>query len=328
MASLLEVRDLHVCYRGPAAARPALAGVSFDLDAGEILGIVGESGSGKSTLAASLLRLLPANALIEKGQILLNETDILALDDQKLRQLRGKQVSLIAQEASLALHPTMRIADQVCEVLRAHEDLKEAARRQRALEILRHVFPVDAEQLASRYPHQLSGGQRQRVLIAQGIACRPLLLVADEPTASLDPSTQQEMLALFRRLREELGLAIIFITHNPALLADFADRVLVLYGARVVESGPAQAVLLAARHPYTRALLRCIPPGGLEEASGKGPLPVIPGVAPDLVRFEKGCVFEPRCADRVELCQTREPASVVLGQRHEAACLKLQDLAD
>lgn len=324
MDSLLEVRDLHVGYRSRSVATyPSLSGVSFALAPGQILGVLGESGSGKSTLAASLLRLLPPNATVTQGQILLNGADLLKMDAANLRRIRGKSISLIPQEPSVALHPTMQISDQVGEILRAHE-IMDKTRRERVAQVLRLVFPDASERIARSYPHQLSGGQRQRVLIAQAIACEPKLLVADEPTASLDPSTQHDILSLFRQLRQELGYAMIFITHNPALLADFADRVLVLYGGRIVECGLAKSVLFAPQHPYSRSLLSCMP--SLDDANGparKAMLPVIAGAAPNLAVFHQGCIFEPRCPDRVELCQTHDPAAVLIDEGHEAACLKL-----
>jgi oligopeptide/dipeptide ABC transporter ATP-binding protein len=321
----LEVQDLHVAYASRTGQNcRALTGVNLEVRSKEIVGIVGESGSGKSTLAASLLRLLPPNALFRKGRILLNGGDLLEMNPRELREIRGKHISIIHQEPSLALHPTMRISDQVSEVLFAHGMAEKRARRERVQEILHRIFPVDAQRIASSYPHQLSGGQRQRALIAQAIACQPPLLVADEPTASLDPSTQHEILALFRRLRDELGVAIVFITHNPALLLGFADRVLVLYGGTVVESGPTEEVLFASQHPYTRALLRCVTAfDGEERPQNKQVLPVIPGIPPNLGMSLQGCVFEPRCVDRMGLCQSREPATVAVNDRHQAACLKL-----
>jgi oligopeptide/dipeptide ABC transporter ATP-binding protein len=324
MDSLLEVRDLHVSYRSrTVGAYPALAGVNLSVARGEILGVLGESGSGKSTLAASLLRLLPP-ASVTKGRILLNSADLLQVDSRELQRLRGKCISFIPQEPSLALHPTMRVADQVSEVLRAHEARGATGRRGRLWDILQRVFPADADRIASCYPHQLSGGQRQRVLIAQAIACLPSLLIADEPTASLDPSTQHEILSLFRQLRQDLGVAIVFITHNPALLVDFSDRVLILYGGKVAECGPTETVLFAPQHPYARAFLSCVPPFDIATASThNATLPVIPGVTPNLALCEQGCIFEPRCSDRMEVCRTREPAMVALGAKHEAACLKL-----
>lgn len=324
MATLLEVRDLDVSYGSRTGACTTLADANFSIAPGEILGVLGESGSGKSTLAASLLRLLPPGGFISRGRILLGDENIVTMDARELRQVRGKRISLIPQEPSLALHPTMRVADQVGEVLRAHAGQESKPRRERVLQILGSVFAEDAERIASCYPHQLSGGQRQRVLIAQAIACQPALLVADEPTASLDPSTQSEILSLFRQLRKELGVAILFITHNPALLADFADRVLVLYAGKIMECGPASGVLFGGQHPYTRALLGCVPTfDPADFADHKSVLPVIPGAAPEAGTRLRGCVYEPRCSDRMEACQTREPATVAVSETHRAACLKL-----
>src|SRR5712692_6393868 len=241
MTLLLQVQDLHVAYISPAGQKsPALAGVSFEVLPGETLGVLGESGSGKSTLAAALLRLLPGNGVIERGVLLFEGQDLLQAEPRTLQRIRGARISVIFQEPSLALHPTIRIGEQIRDVLAAHESLSRSALRQKTLLLLTEVFPADTARIAESYPHQLSGGQQQRVLIAQAIACGPALIVADEPTASLDPTTQQEILGVFRTLREELALAMIFITHNPALLAGFADRVMVLYGGRIAEMGPAR----------------------------------------------------------------------------------------
>jgi ABC-type glutathione transport system ATPase component len=277
MVPILEVQDLHVVYASSAGNRvPALGGVTFSLNPGEILGVLGESGSGKSTLGGSLLRLLPLNGVISRGELRFEGTDVLSLDPGQMQDLRGRRLSLVFQEPSMALHPTIRVEDQVSEVLAAHGVQSRTAKRERTRATLESVFPSDVERIARAYPHQLSGGQRQRVLIAQAIACRPALIVADEPTASLDPVTQCEILALLRSLRDHLGLSLILITHNPALLADFADRVLVLHAGNVVEIGPVDSILLSPQHPYTRALLKCLPPvssGG--HTKNKSPLPVI-----------------------------------------------------
>src|SRR5229473_1131320 len=260
MASVLEIQDLHVSYRSREGAfHPALAGVSFGLMAGEILGVLGESGSGKSTLAVSLLRLLPGNANIIRGTVHFEGKDLLRSKPEELRQIRGARIALIFQEPSLALHPTMRAGEQVRQVLAAHSSSGKSALNERTRQVFAEVFPEQADRISRSYPHQLSGGQRQRVLIAQAIACGPSVVVADEPTASLDPATQMEILGVFRKLRERLGLAMIFITHNPALLSDFADRVLVLYGGQVAECGPVETVLASPRHPYTKALFQSIP---------------------------------------------------------------------
>ena len=302
----------------------ALDRVSFGVRAGEILGVLGESGSGKSTLAAALLRLLPANGRITGGEILLEGSDVLRMDAVELRRVRGSAVSIIFQEPSLALHPTIRIGEQVGEVLRAHGASDKRERADRAREILVKVFLRDADRMFSSYPHQLSGGQQQRALIAQAIACDPALVIADEPTASLDPTTQREILTLFQSLRDQFRIAFIFITHNPLLLAGFADRVLVLYAGKVAELGPTEAVLFSPQHPYMQALLRCIPTFDEKGTARrrKEPLPVIAGAAPSLAVLSQGCVFEPRCEMRMDSCQVSEPIAALLGGGHEVACLR------
>jgi len=321
---ILEVHGLRVAYHSRyAAPLESLAGVTFNLGRGEILGVLGESGAGKSTLAAALLRLLPPNGTVVGGRVALEGRDVLEASEKALRQLRGARVSLLTQEPSLALHPLMRIGDQVQEVLRAHESLDANGRRTRVHQLLARLFPSDGERIASSYPHQLSGGQRQRAVIAQAIICRPAVLIADEPTASLDPTTQHEILALLKALRDDLGISIILITHNPALLVGFAERVLVLYAGRIAELGPTDGVLFSPQHPYTNALLQCLPQFETAAASaGKERLPAIPGAAPNLAALPPGCAFEPRCADRMQMCRTREPASVSLGGTHTVACFK------
>jgi oligopeptide/dipeptide ABC transporter ATP-binding protein len=325
MEPILEVRHLSVSYFSHmGVASSAITDVSFDVRPGEILGMLGESGSGKSTLAASLLRLLPANGKIQQGSILFEGQDILQAELRALESIRGKRIALINQEPSAALHPTMRIGDQVGEVLAAHEYLSKRARRERIQQALSAVFPAETERISFSYPHQLSGGQRQRVLIAQAIACGPSLVVADEPTASLDPTTQREVLSVFQALRQKFGLAIILITHNPSLLAGLADRVLILYAGRVAEIGPTESVLSAPMHPYTRALLRCLPPlpRSADEVNRKTMLPVISVDAPNSALLPQGCRFEPRCADRFDACGKREPEAVSPNEGHSVCCFK------
>jgi peptide/nickel transport system ATP-binding protein len=322
--SVLEVRNLHVAYLSRASMLSCvIVDVSFDVRPGEILGVLGESGSGKTTLAASLLRLLPSNGRIGHGSITFEGQDILQAEPRELESLRGRRIALINQEPFVALHPTMRVSDQVGEVLAAHEHLSRKARRERLHQVLATLFPTETDRISSSYPHQLSGGQRQRVLIAQAIACGPSLLIADEPTASLDPSTQREILSVFESLRRRFGVAIIFITHNPSLLAGLADRVLVLYAGRLAECGPAENVLFNSLHPYTQVLLGCLtPPYGVSAASRKTKLPVIAGDAPNPELLSLGCRFEPRCEDRFELCGTREPVAVSLANEHVVSCFK------
>jgi oligopeptide/dipeptide ABC transporter ATP-binding protein len=302
---------------------PALEGVSFDVGPGETLGILGESGSGKSTLASSLLRLLPRNSEIQKGAIFFEGQDLLSAEPQALERIRGARISLIHQEPSLALHPTIRVGEQVEDVLAAHQSLSRRELRQKARQVLSEVFSADTERIANSYAHQLSGGQQQRILIAQAIVYGPSLLVADEPTASLDNPTQQDVLSLFQTLREKFNLAQILITHNPALLEGLSHRVLVLYAGRVVEIGPTQSILTSPKHPYTRALLESMPARNRESAARrKSTLPVIPGEAPNLAAIKNGCRFESRCADRMDSCLQSEPQAVTLGEAHAVACFK------
>ena len=329
MAPLLDVQNLCVSYTAQnGQCSTALTNVSFALQPGETLGLLGESGSGKSTLAAALLRLLPANGRIERGAIYFEGQNLLRATPRELEKIRGDRLAVIFQEPSLALHPAIRIADQIGDVIAAHKSFGRRALREQARQILAAVFSAEAERIADSFPHQLSGGQRARVLIAQAISCGPSLIVADEPTASLDPETQQEILALFRVLRQKFNLSMIWITHNPLLLEGFADRALVLYAGRVVETGPASSVLSSPRHPYTQALLRCLPAGiegGL--ANHKEYLPTIPGEAPVSVAASEGCrcLFEPRCIERMSICTEREPDMIQLSSTHGASCFKHVD---
>jgi oligopeptide/dipeptide ABC transporter ATP-binding protein len=240
-----------------------------------------------------------------------------------MESIRGGRIALIFQEPSLALHPAIRVGQQIANVVAAHQAVQGREASERAQQVLAAVFPTETRRIADSYPHQLSGGQRARVLIAQAISCQPSLIVTDEPTASLDPETQLEILSLFRRLRRELRLSLIWITHNPALLMDFADRVMILYAGRVVEVGSTESVLCSPRHPYTRALLRCLPPGWDEGlASHQAQLPVISGEAPTLDFSMRGCRFEPRCAERMDVCTSREPEMVRLSEAHHVSCFK------
>lgn len=336
MAPLLQVQNLRVAYTSAHGALcPALAGVDFALSPGEILGVLGESGSGKSTLAAALLNLLPPNAIVQSGSVLFENKNLLAASPRELQSLRGARMSLVFQEPSSALHPTLRIAQQVADVLAAHTSFSRQALREKVGRTLETVFGQDAPRIARSYPHELSGGQRQRVLLAQAIACEPALLIADEPTASLDPTTQREILQLFRQIHDQLGLSILFITHNPFLLDGFADRILVHYAGRVIETGPTAQILASPQHPYTAALLQSLPPAlaspenSSSRAAGFGQhadrsrhLPAIPGEPPDLSQPAPGCRFEPRCSYKLSICTTTEPGLISIGQSHSASCFR------
>jgi peptide/nickel transport system ATP-binding protein len=324
MPTVLEVRDLRVGYQNARAKiTPALEGVSFTLRSGEILGVLGESGCGKSTLASSLLRLLAPGGHITGGGVKFEGREILHESEASLRRIRGARIALIFQEASLALHPTMRIGEQVANIIAAHATLNRRERLDATRKALEEVFSSDTDRIFSSYPHQLSGGQRQRVLIAQAVACNPAILIADEPTASLDTTTQSEILSLFANLRERHGMTIILITHNAAVLAQLADRILVLYAGRIVEEGSAADVLRNPHHPYVQALLRAMadsPEAALSLHGEK--LPAIEGKAPDLSARIVGCAFEPRCVERMEQCVQREPMIITTEENHSVACFK------
>jgi oligopeptide/dipeptide ABC transporter ATP-binding protein len=327
MMTLLEVRGLGVSYTTRNGhSCPALTGVSFTLERGEILGVLGESGSGKSTLAATLLRVLPPAGQIHRGIVVFEGRDLLRLDAGEMEKVRGGRIAMVFQEPSLALHPTIRVDAQINAVLAAHQNLKAQERSERTREVLSAVFPAGVDQIAKKYPHELSGGQRARVLIALALSCDPSVVVADEPTASLDPETQQEIISLFRKSRQASKVAVIWITHSPATLSDFADRVMVLYAGQVVEIGLAERVLSAPQHPYTRSLLRCLPPEAEEGfARHKEKLPIIPGeAAPSRWNWNQ-CSFEPRCNERMAVCTMRAPQMVRLDGRHEVSCFRYED---
>ena len=324
MTPLLQLEDLHVTYAVPGGREcSALNGVTFQLQPGESLGVLGESGSGKSTLAAALLNLLPSAGRIPRGTLYFEGQDVLRAGPVEMQRIRGGRVGFIFQEPSLALHPTLRIGEQIGDVIAAHQRLKGASLRKSALQVLQQVFSRDVARIAESYPHQLSGGQRARVLIAQAIACEPVLLIADEPTASLDPATQEEMLALIGALRERLQMALIFITHNPSLLSGLTDRVLVLYSGRVVELGSTDKVLRFPRHPYTAALLQCVPrPLGDQRAAHRQKLTVIEGEPPNAAVAAGGCRFEPRCSYRMDVCGIKEPSNLPVEHDHAVSCFK------
>ena len=326
MVPMLQICDLQVAYRSRSGDLfRALDGVNFCLEAGEVLGVLGESGSGKSTIAVSVLGLFRKNSVAASGAVFFQGKDLLKAQPEELQAIRGKIISLIFQEPSVALHPTMRVGQQVRQVLVAHGMGNRNELDRRTSEVFEILFGEEAERIARSYSHQLSGGQRQRVLIAQAIACRPSVVVADEPTASLDPTTQKEILDVFRGLRKSLGLAMIFITHSPALLSGFADRILVLYDGRVVELGTAKQVLISPKHPYTQALFRSIPPlDGPHDLSTRN-LPAIPRNSNLLSLPRSGCPFEPRCPERMEICRLEDPRLVNLSESHKVSCFRYEN---
>jgi oligopeptide/dipeptide ABC transporter ATP-binding protein len=309
---LLRVRGLTASYRS-SKQQPALAlrGLDFDIAPGEIVGILGESGSGKSTLALSILGLLPANAQAT-GSVVFQEQELIHVKESGWRAIRGAQIALIFQEPALSLSPVMRVGDQIAEVMRAHLPSNRKRRELECKALLKEVRLDDVDRIYAAYPHQLSGGELHRVAIAQALACRPKLVIADEPTRSLDASVQAEVMDVLREGNRKFGSALIFITHNPALLAGFADRVLVMYAGKIVEDGPVSRVFRRPLHPYTKGLLQLLPEFRQREGGEpRARLPVIPGSLTDKDLLTPGCTFEPRCPARTAICRGEFPDEVV-----------------
>lgn len=313
MNALLQVRNLTVHYHLEGEQEvAALRGVGFDISQGEIVGLLGESGCGKTTLARALLQLLPNRSRIGQGSIRLKGRELLGLKEREMRTVRGAQVALIPQDPTISLNPCMRIGHQLAEVVRAHRPWNRNRRLQEATALLARVRLDNTRRIFDAYPHELSGGEKHRVVIAQALACSPALVVADEPTASLDSTTQAEILSLFRELKTEREISWLLITHNPRILSGLADRVLVMYAGRIVEENSCDEILSAPLHPYTQCLLACLPELPRADHGGMAKyLPSIPGRAPDLSSLPSGCAFAPRCPDAVEVCTVQPPQSAL-----------------
>ena len=315
---LLEVDGLSTHYitaRGTRVTR-AVQDVSFSLDAGETLGIVGESGSGKTTLALTLLRLLPPGARIVSGSIHFEGEDLVPKSEGEMRHIRGKRMAMILQDPMASLNPLFTIGDQVSEPIRIHEHTTRRSARDRARGLLAAVRIAAPAQRVREYPHQLSGGMRQRIVGAIAISCEPRLLIADEPTTSLDVTIQAQYLALLRELQQAHGLALIFITHNLGIVAKMCDAVAVMYAGRLVESGSVRQIFNAPAHPYTKALIESIP--RLGDATAR--LTAIDGQPPDPSALPSGCAFHPRCPKAMERCRAEAPPAVTVAPGQSAAC--------
>ena len=301
---ILEVRDLRTEIRDGARSVLAVDGVSFDVREGEIVSVVGESGSGKTLTARSIIGLLPPGGKITSGSVRLAGRELVGLPERSLCQVRGNEIGMIFQDPMTSLNPTKRIGDQVAETLRLHWGWDKRRSRERAVEMLKIVEVPSAEERYDAYPHQLSGGMRQRVMIAGALACEPKILIADEPTTALDVTVQAQILSVLDNLRHRLAIGIVLITHDFGVVARLADRVEVMYAARIVEEGPVEDILERRRHPYTDALLRTVPNLHGERAFR---LAVIPGRPPDLSSPPVGCRFAPRCARVQPACIAQEP---------------------
>jgi oligopeptide/dipeptide ABC transporter ATP-binding protein len=313
--ALLRVESLTTVFDTPAGAVAAANDVSFEIRKGETLGLVGESGCGKSVTAFSLIRLVPPPGRVAGGHVWFQGRDLLALDEAGLRRLRGAGIGFVFQEPMSALNPVMRVGAHIAEALTVHGLASRRDARARAIELLRAVRIVDPERRVDDYPHQLSGGMRQRVMLAIALACRPPLVIADEPTTALDVTVQAQVLDLLADMKRELNLAVLLITHDLGVVAEMADRVAVMYAGRIVEQGPARAILHEPKHPYTRGLLASIPGG----APGTR-LKVIDGTVPNLAALPPGCSFTPRCRDRMDVCGTAFPGETAVGASHTVRC--------
>ena len=316
-APVLEVRDLVTTFDTDAGSLSAVDGVSFSVARGRTLGIVGESGCGKSVSALSIMRLLPQPmGRIAGGSILLDGLDLATISHNDMRHIRGKRIGMIFQEPMTALNPVHTIGRQLSEVFLLHQTQDKREALVRSVEMLRKVGIPSPEIRVSEYPHQLSGGMRQRVVIAMALACQPAVVIADEPTTALDVTIQAQILELMQSLQEELGMAIVLITHDLGVIAEMCDDVVVMYAGRVAESGPVERIFAAPSHPYTRGLLASIP---RLSTPRKSRLPVIEGMVPSLADLPLGCRFQNRCPHRTDAC-TQQPVLEDVSPGHAVAC--------
>jgi peptide/nickel transport system ATP-binding protein len=315
---VLEVENLHVRFAAGGGVIHAVNGISFCVEPGEVLGLIGESGSGKSVTLRALMGLLPGHCHVE-GRITVCGEPVNGTSDEKLRALRGARIGMIFQEPKAALDPLFTIGVQIEETILRHEAVNRRDARRRALDLLEMVQIPSAKHRLHAFPHELSGGMRQRAMIALALCCRPSLLLADEPTTALDVSVQIQILLLLRQLQTELGMAVVFVTHDVGAAAEISDRLAVMYAGRFVELGSTRDVLGESAHPYTRSLLSV----NLHNADPELPLYTIPGAPPNLTAPPVGCAFAPRCSEVLDACRAVTPSERPLGKQHSASCLRL-----
>ena len=319
MTPLLTIRDLEVSFGRGKNLSHATSGVGFSVGAGEILSLVGESGSGKSVTALSILGLLPRQGHVTQGEILFGGRDLCALSEEELDTVRGAEIAMIFQDIMYSLNPVLTIGNQMIEGMRKHLNLSKAEAAARAVELLQHTGIRDAEQVLKKYPHMLSGGMRQRVMIAMALSCRPKLLIADEPTTALDVTIQLQIMQMLRRLRDETGMAILLITHDIGVVAETADRVVVMYAGQCVEEAPVRELLAAPAHAYTQALLQAVP--GIHDSRERR-LASIPGNVPENYGEMVGCRFAPRCPWAEGCAEKNYPVTREIAPGHFTRCVR------
>jgi peptide/nickel transport system ATP-binding protein len=316
MTALLEVRDLFLEFKTSRGRLKALNGITFDVQPGEVFGLVGETGCGKTVTGLSVLRLLPRSASITGGQVIFEGVDLLTLGQSEIESVRGRKIAMIFQDPSTSLNPVFSNGSQIERVIRQHMKVTKQQAAVKALEVLAAVGLPDVERILRSYPHQLSGGMQQRVMIAMALSCNPRLLIADEPTTSLDVTIQAQILKLLRGLQKKFDVSVILITHNLGVIAQTCDRLAVLYGGRVAESGPTREIFVNPQHPYTRGLMNAIPRPG---SRGKR-MAAIPGAVPTNPGAIVGCAFAPRCEFAFDHCHIESPALFQVGENHFSAC--------
>jgi oligopeptide/dipeptide ABC transporter ATP-binding protein len=319
---LLEVENLQAAFFLRDRTIQAVNGVSFTVNQGEIVGLVGESGSGKSVTMQCIMRMVPPPGRITGGDIRFDGMSLLQLSSEEMRKLRGRRISMVVQDALAALNPVIPVGEQVADVFEAHMAVRGRSAWQRAVEMLQKVGIPDATRRARHYAHEFSGGMQQRTVIAAGLACGPELIIADEPTTALDVTIQQQILALLLHARQELGSAILYVSHDLAAVAHLCDRIIIMYAGEIVEQTGTRELFTNPKHPYTQGLLASIPPlrGEVQEF-----LPAIPGLPPDPAKLPPGCRFAPRCAYVQDACRAARPDLLRVGAQHDARCILYKD---
>ena len=325
--NILEVRHLNTKFFTRSGQINAADDVSFNIARGSTVALVGESGSGKSVTSLSIMRLVPPPGRITAGEIIFDGNDLLKLNDEQMRRIRGRDVAMIFQDPMTSLNPVYPVGDQISEGIQRHERLPRKQAWSRSIEMMKRVKIPDAEKRARDYPHQLSGGMRQRVMIAMALSCKPKLLIADEPTTALDVTIQAEILDLLRGLRADFDLSMLLITHDLGVVAETADRVAVMYAGRIVEEAPLREVFYGPKHPYTEGLLRSVPKLS-EEGLKVRRLQTIEGTVPNLLHLPEGCTFASRCEYLIEECTTRQIPLLSVNDEHHARCIRFEEVGD